>query len=87
MALQKSHTFRGLAAVNAYHRITGITISRARNQTLVEVSAYANAEAATADEEPLSCTVVLTGYHSGVSVAAAYAHLKTLPEYADAVDV
>lgn len=86
MALQHSFSFRGLSTTTAYFRITEVVQSRSRNRNYVHVAVYASA-AASAEQEPLDYLVTDTEYDNAMTVASAYTLLKTLPEYAGAVDV
>lgn len=87
MALQQNFTFRGLTVTNAYHRVVEVIQSRPRNQNLINVDIYASQAAASAGEIPLESLTALSPYNNAMSVESAYTYLKSLPEFAGAVDV
>jgi hypothetical protein len=84
MALQKTVTTpQGFEAKNAYHRIEFVRISNKTNLQF-NVYAYANKDAkAFFDEFLFDCKYNLDGENA---ITQAYAHLKTLPEFVDAID-
>lgn len=84
MALEKTvNTPHGFEAINAYHRAEGVSIiSKARINFFVK--SYKDAKEATEfASEMHSCVYDLNGANP---LAQAYAHLKTLPEFAGAKD-
>lgn len=84
MALQKTiQSNFGLEIPNAYNRIGRIQIVNKAEMTFV-VSAFINSEADVPVEATShTCAYVLSGNNP---IAQAYAHLKTLPEFAGATD-
>jgi hypothetical protein len=84
MALKKSViTPQGFSAVDAYYKVGNVTIAD-KNRIVF------NVEAAKSKEEKnifsvlsFECAYRLEGNNP---IAQAYAHLKTLPEFADAID-
>jgi hypothetical protein len=92
MALQLTHsTDSGITLTDAYHRITDLGFSVASNQMNISLGVYPNAAAAAEGKRPVELRAF---YWSGFDKASAdnahtqiYAHLKTLPEFIDAVDV
>ena len=83
MALQKTtKTPHGFDAIGAYHRVEGVTLNskvsinfRLRSYKKPECEAFADAG--------FGCDYDMDGANP---IAQAYEHLKTLPEFADAVD-
>lgn len=84
MAVQVNTTLRGLVVHGAYVRVTGIKTSRWANRAVVQYSYHANANANT---PPIDTGAEVFPYDPDATVAWAYTQLKTLPEFADAVDV
>ena len=81
-----------------YHRVASLTVTT-NVQNLIEVASYVDAEARArqlamkaSGEDGAACPYVATSYHvapydGAMGVEGAYAHLKTLPEFAGAADV
>ena len=84
MALKKTiQSNFGLEIPNAYHRVGRIQIVNKSEMTFV-VSAFIDDKAnISAEEKSHTCAYVLSGNNP---IAQAYAHLKTLPEFAGAND-
>lgn len=83
MAIKKTiGTVHGLQAVDAYHRVESLQL-RGKAEILFAVRSYADVNKESFQEKFLSCVYSLTGENP---IAQAYAHLKTLPEFAGAVD-
>jgi hypothetical protein len=84
MALQKTVTTpQGFTATNAYHRIEAVRLS---GKTQMQFNVYSHINAATIPffaEGLFDCAYDLDGANP---IAQAYEHLKTLPEFAGAVD-
>lgn len=87
MALQINYNFNGCPLAAAYCRVMDVAASRSRGSCSIVVDLYASAEAAAAGSQPLTTELCPLPYANQISVASAYAHLKTLSEYAGAVDV
>jgi hypothetical protein len=87
MALQMDMTLRGFAVKNVYIRIDTITIARVPGgaEVAVGVGYYANAQCL---ELGMHKSFVFP-YTDGMSITQAlgYTALKTLPEFAGAIDV
>lgn len=95
MALSKRIALGNGVTVN-YHRVVGIRVTT-NVQNTIEVASYtsrakrAEEEAAIETGEPMN-VYIDTVYHTvpydqEMTVVSAYAHLKTLPEFAGAADV
>lgn len=84
MALQKTVTTPyGIEVIDAYHRIECVQIVN-KTSIVYHVRTYKDNTGL-----PFFNEVVLESYYDingDNPIAQAYAHLKTLPEYADAVD-
>lgn len=85
MALQKAIQFRGLAVVNCYHEIIGVRIDKGRNAVLVQTTTWVNSTKE--NELPEAGGTFFLPYNHAADVEWAYTQLKTLPEFAGAVDV
>lgn len=72
----------GLNAVDAYHRIENIELQN-KNIILFNLRSYVDVTFPAFDEKQFSCNYDLNGENP---IKQAYLHLKTLPEFADAVD-
>ena len=84
MALQMTKTTRyGIIAENAYHRIENVTISN-KNSLQFEIKSYKDSQSKLAFDN----LIFVTDYdiEGDNPIAQAYAHLKTLPEFAGATD-
>lgn len=84
MALEKTVTTpQGFDAVDAYHRVNGVTLV-SKNKINFFVQSFKNKDASVAfASEQHSCLYDLTGNNP---IAQAYYYLKTLPEFAGAKD-
>jgi hypothetical protein len=83
MALSKTVlTVHGLQAVNAYHRVESVTLQNKETITF-HVRSYTATDKPFFMESVLSCAHALDGDNP---IKQAYAHLKTLPEFAGATD-
>jgi len=83
MALAKTiSTVHGFEAVNAYHRVEGLSFE---NKTIISfhVRSYTATDKPFFAESVLSCDYEISGANP---FAQAYEHLKTLPEFEDAED-
>jgi len=84
MALKKTvTTSHGFEAVDAYHRAEQPTIGATKSSMTFLLRSYRNKDAQCFDEKPVGCSYDLNGLNP---LAQAYAHLKTLPEFAGAQD-
>jgi len=83
MAISKTiSTVHGFTAKDAYIRIEDIKIiGKDRIETVARF--YLSADKPSFGEQPLSCLYDLEGHNP---IKQAYLHLKSLPEFADAVD-
>ncbi len=85
MALKKAIQFRGLSVANCYHEIINVRIDKGRNATLVQLRGWT--DATKQHDLPEAGGLHFLPYNPDATVAWAYAQLKQLPEFADAVDV
>jgi hypothetical protein len=83
MALSKTVlSAYGFQAINAYHRVEAVSLIG--KETLnFHVRIYVAADKPFFAEQVLSCAYALEGENP---IKQAYAHLKTLPEFAGATD-
>jgi hypothetical protein len=72
----------GLNAVDAYHRVENVSLQN-KNVILFNVRSYVDQAFPSFDEKQFSCDYDINGENP---IKQAYFHLKTLPEFADAVD-
>lgn len=84
MALKKtSQTAFGIEVANAYHRVEGLRIT-GKDQIFFQVRSYKdNSGLPHFADATAGCAYRLDGANP---LAQAYAHLKTLPEFAGATD-
>ena len=83
MALQKTTTtLEGFTATNAYHRVEGVTLVQ-KNRMTFQVRSYKQAEFPFFSDVTHATAFDLNGPNP---IEQAYLHLKSLPEFADAVD-
>lgn len=84
MALQKTVTTpQGFEAIDAYHRVNGVSLFE-KNKIRFSTQSYKNKDTSVAFAiEQHNCFYDLTGNNP---IKQAYLHLKTLPEFADAID-
>lgn len=84
MAILKTvQTGFGIEIKDAYHRVENVSLI-AKDKMTFQVRARVSSEQQTIfDEAAFRCRYDIGGDNP---IAQAYAHLKTLPEYADAVD-
>ncbi len=85
MALQKAIQFRGLSVANCYHEIIRVRIDKERNAVLVQTTAWV--DSTKENGLPEAGQMFFLPYAPDATVEWAYNQLKTLPEFADAVDV
>ena len=85
MALQKTHNFRGIVVETAYFRVVMVQFNRMRGDVIISMDILASPEQA-APFDSIVCSVPYA-VETGDVIAWAYAQLRTLPEFADAVDV
>lgn len=92
MALRKPITFAGFTNEAGYFRVVEATVSRRSDRNVIVVYGYATQEEA--DKEgglPVYQQEFIAPYKTDSpipdAVATAYGYLKTLPEFADTVDV
>lgn len=84
MALTKTiQSNFGLEIPNAYHRVGQIQIVNKTDMTFIVKAFIDDKTNLPIQAESYTCGYVLTGDNA---LAQAYIHLKTLPEFADAVD-
>jgi hypothetical protein len=83
MALAKTVlSVHGLEAVNAYHRVEGVQVDKDR--IAFQVRSYKdNTGLPHFSDSSFNCAYDLVGNNP---IAQAYKHLKTLPEFAGAID-
>ena len=84
MALQKTITTpHGFEATNAYHRVEAVALNT-KTEIAFRVRAYKDQDAALAfGDGGYQCAYDIAGDNP---IKQAYEHLKTLPEFSDAVD-
>jgi len=83
MALKLTkQTSEGLTAIDAYHKIENVTLQN-KNIIIFNVKSYANIDFPEFNTKQFSCDYNINGENP---IKQAYLHLKTLPEFADAVD-
>lgn len=83
MALAKTvSTVHGFQAVNAYHRVEALSLT-SKEQINFYIRSYTSVDKPFFEERVLSCAYALDGDNP---IKQAYAHLKTLPEFAGATD-
>jgi hypothetical protein len=83
MAFKKNvTTIHGLNCSDAYHRVEGLNLLQ-KNQISFFVRIYADANKKAFSESIFYAPYELTGANP---IAQAYEHLKTLPEFAGAID-
>ena len=85
MALQKPIQFRGLQVQSCYHEIINVRIDKRRGAVLAQTTAWV--DSTKTNEIPEAGGMHFLPYNPDASVEWAYNQLKTLPEFADAVDV
>lgn len=83
MALKKTITSSfGFEAVNAYHRVEAVMLEN-KDKINFYVRSYKENGLPFFTEQVLSCEYNIAGDNP---IRQAYLHLKTLPEFADAMD-
>lgn len=83
MAIKKdTTTVHGFTVPGAYHRVDNVTIV-GKNKIMFHVYKYVDASKPFFAEQAFESEFDLLGENP---IAQAYAHLKTLPEFVDAVD-
>jgi hypothetical protein len=84
MALKKTvQTPQGFNAVDAYHRVEGVRL-QSKNQIAFQLRSYKDSNSVVHFNDALHvCAYELNGSNP---LAQAYAHIKTLSEFADSVD-
>jgi hypothetical protein len=83
MALKKTVTTpHGFDAFKAYHRVESVILESKSTMTF-HIRSYVNTDKPFFSEDVMTAPYSLDGVNP---IAQAYAHLKTLPEFADAVD-
>jgi hypothetical protein len=84
MALKKTViTHHGFEAKDAYHRVEGVCLD-SKIKISFQVNSYKSQESGVAfSNAALACDYDIEGANP---IAQAYAHLKTLPEFAGATD-
>jgi hypothetical protein len=83
MALKKDTTTpHGFVAPAAYHRVEGVMLT-SKTEMAFRVRTYKEVGLPHFSDLPVVCAYSLDGANP---IAQAYAHLKTLPEFAGAVD-
>jgi hypothetical protein len=83
MALKKSvKSIYGFVVDEAYHRVESVAL-QGKDKIYFSLKSYAEVESPSFGEKSYSCEYDLTGANP---IKQAYEHLKTLPEFAGAVD-
>jgi len=83
MAIKCNLIKSGFALTDAYIRVTSVRMTRGAGRTLVGVEVFSDAGA----PEAIESRAFDFPYTPDATVAWAYEQLKTLPEFAGAVDV
>lgn len=91
MALQKTTNYKGVTIENAYHRVWGISVDKELNEDETEkkyfiklgVGFHSSNENEMISSHPHKCDYDINGENP---IKQSYLYLKTLPEFADAVD-
>jgi hypothetical protein len=81
MALKQTTQFKGITVADCYIKV--FYIEGDKQSISFGVSYAASAQEETFNAETYACAYDITGSNP---IAQAYAHLKTLPEFANAVD-
>ena len=83
MAIQKTvKTVFGIDVNDAYHRVTNIAIV-SKDKMHFHVESSVDGRNAAFEDKMYACEYVINGENP---IAQAYAHLKTLPDFADSSD-
>jgi hypothetical protein len=83
MALSKTvSTVHGLEAINAYHRVEGLSIE-GKESIKFYARSYKNTDLPFFSEQAVVAAYDLNGANP---IAQAYRHLKTLPEFVGSMD-
>ena len=83
MALQKTIiTVHGFEAIDAYHRVEAVRLE-SKTAMSFHIRSYTAVDKPFFEESVLSCVYALDGENP---IKQAYEHLKTLPEFAGAID-
>lgn len=83
MALRKTATsIHGFLCESAYHRVEGVRFD-GKTKILFQVRTYKEPSSASFADRAYECGYSIDGANP---IAQAYAHLKTLPEFAGATD-
>lgn len=83
MALKKTtQTSFGIEVIDAYHRVENVALI-SKTQISFQVRIRVDSSKSIFDEANYTGAYDITGDNP---IAQAYAHLKTLPEYTDAID-
>jgi hypothetical protein len=83
MALSKTTTtIHGFEAVDAYHRVEAVALPN-KNEITFHVRSYSDTDKPFFAEQILTAAYDLDGENP---IKQAYDHLKTLPEFAGAID-
>ncbi len=83
MALKIDTGFAGLQVLNSYVRVVSVNMVRGSGVVVVCADSFVDAEA----DEAFTSQAFTFPYTPDATVAWAYEQLKTLPEFAGAVDV
>lgn len=83
MALQKLINYKGLEIPACYHEIVAMRLEKDRGAILVFVNRFSDGT----KEHLLDSQMYTFPYDDLANVQWAYAQLKTLPEFAGAIDV
>ena len=91
MALKKTINYKGVTIENAYHRVWGISIDKELNEDGTEKKHFIKFGLgfhSSKENEMISSYPYKCDYDIDVEnpIKQAYLYLKTLPEFADAVD-
>ncbi len=82
MALSLDRQYKGLAVPSAYVEIVGVRIAKEVGCVYIDVTVHTQGKAHSLEKRCYDAP-----YTSDATVEWAYNQLKTLPEFADAVDV
>lgn len=85
MALKLATSYKGIPFSEAYHEIILVRIDKGRDATLVQLKVWT--DSTKQHDLPEAGGMHFLPYAPDATVEWAYTQLKTLPEFADAVDV
>ena len=87
MALQNDFVDdnKGLTIANAYVKIGNFNGNK--DNVRFDIEVFVNSQARLAGKQPIGLFMFEIPYQDSMSIASLYTYLKTLPEFANAIDV